>query len=133
MKQLLAIQIYYITIVYCVISLCFFYCTEGKTPFPDSKENIGRFVGISKNKGNASTIKILTDVTNKVIHGSILHTEDDPKLTCRRSWIIKSVRAIENSVVETEADFIDLARLKLPYVDPARPISWHDIIKRARK
>ncbi len=39
--------------------------------FPSkSKEQLGRFVGISEHVGHAMTFKILTNDTNKVIHRS---------------------------------------------------------------
>jgi hypothetical protein len=43
---------------------------EGSTLFPETKEKLGRFFGISESKGNALAFKMLTDDSKYVFHRS---------------------------------------------------------------
>ena len=101
----------------------FYYRTEGKTPFPESKEKLGRFVGISENKGDALTFQVLTDDTKEIIHRLVVRPADDPKHPNARLFpeggeLDKLASEIKNPVVESEADCIDPSRLKLPDINP---------------
>ena len=101
----------------------FYYRMEVKTPFPESKEKLGHFVGISESKGDALTFKILTDDTKEVIHCSVVCLADDPKHPNARLFpdggeSDKISRAIKNPILESEADCVDPSRLKLPDVSP---------------
>ena len=44
--------------------------------FPESKEKLGRFVGIAENVGNTLTYKILTENTEKVIYRSVVRSAE---------------------------------------------------------
>jgi hypothetical protein len=99
----------------------FYYRMEGKTPFPESKEKLGRFVGISESKGDALTFKILTNDTKEVIHRSVVRPADDPKHPNARLFPDGGESdkiAIKHPILESEADCVDPSRLKLPDVSP---------------
>ena len=56
------------------------YFRTEESHFPSmSKEQSGRFVGISEHVGNALTFLILTDDTQKIIHQSVVHSAANAK------------------------------------------------------
>ena len=54
------------------------YYLENETSFPESKERLGRFVGIAENCGDALTYLIYDEETNKVIARSVIRTTNIP-------------------------------------------------------
>jgi hypothetical protein len=52
---------------------------DAESPFPNSKEKAGRFVGIAENVGDALTFWILTEDTQQLIARSVVRTAEDPK------------------------------------------------------
>ena len=53
------------------------YYLDSEIPFPNSKENLGRFVGIAENVGDALTFWIWTEDTEKLIAHSVIRSAED--------------------------------------------------------
>ena len=60
------------------------YYLDAEVPFPQSKEKLGRFVGIAENTGDALTFLVYTEDTEQVIARSVLRTAEDPTTTNKR-------------------------------------------------
>jgi hypothetical protein len=57
---------------------------DAEVPFPQSKEKLGRFVGIAENTGDALTFLIYTEDTEQVIARSVIRTAEDPTTSNKR-------------------------------------------------
>jgi len=55
------------------------YYLDAEIPFPNSKEKLGRFVGIAENVGGALTFWIWTEATEKLIALSVIRGAEDPE------------------------------------------------------
>ena len=58
---------------------------DPKSPYPNTKEKAGRFVGVAENVGDTLTYKILTDDTRQVIHRSVVRAADSESNPNKRS------------------------------------------------
>ena len=54
------------------------YFLDAEIPFRDSKERLGRFIGIAENVGDALTFWIWTEDTEKIIARSVIRSAEDP-------------------------------------------------------
>jgi len=54
------------------------YYLDSEIPFPNSKEKLGRFVGIAENVEDALTFWIWTEDTEKLIARSVIRSAEDP-------------------------------------------------------
>ena len=52
------------------------YYYDHSTSFPDSKEKLGRFVGIAENVGDTLFYKILTSDANQIIHRLVVRSAE---------------------------------------------------------
>lgn len=77
--------------------------------FPsDSKEALGRFVGISTNCGHTMTFKVLTDDTNRVIVRSLVRPADDPlRPNLRLLDLFDGEKSDSKIVVRSKFDSLD--------------------------
>jgi hypothetical protein len=60
------------------------YYLDAEVPFPQSKEKLGRFVGIAENTGDALTFLIYIEGTEQVIARSVIRTAEDPTTPNKR-------------------------------------------------
>ena len=97
-----------------------------EAPFPESKEKLGRFVGISESVGDALTFKILTDDTGEIIHRSVVRPADDPKNPNPRVFPDGIEAATTTKNIDTAPAVYDIydamnmepGTYKLPSIDP---------------
>ena len=89
---------------------------EKTESFPCSKERLGWWVGVAESQGDALTYKILT-IENDVITRSVICPADNPIHPNRRVRFRDD--PVPRDVLESEADVLDIDRLKLPVVDPS--------------
>ena len=89
---------------------------------PNRKDNLGRFAGIYKNKGDALTFWIWIDNTQEIILRSIVCSVDDPSnpneriTACHREDYYSSSRKGDN--LHSFAEVVDVTERKLHQVDP---------------
>ena len=88
------------------------YYQKHTAKFPESKEGIGKFVGIAENVGDALTFKILLP-NGEVICRSGVRPVDDKDQNLRAEY-----EGIPEEILQSEADVVDPERLRLPSVDP---------------
>lgn len=60
------------------------YFLESETSFPQSKERLGRFVGVADSMGDAMTFLIYNQDTDKIIGRSVVRSTNNPKTSNKR-------------------------------------------------
>ena len=94
------------------------YYLESETPFPNSREKAGWFIGIAENVGDALTFWILTEDTEKIIARSVVRTTEDPKTANQR------IDQFQPSSKEPPTKVIGmkdmLPNITLPSIDPGQ-------------
>ncbi len=115
--------------------LCFFFFQPilyyvHDSPFPHSREKLGRFVGFSETIGDALTFMILTDDTKEIIHRSVVrpaHDVSNPNARSPASGGEDSPYddvsrpeppASESVTLSSFAEVVDPTQLRLPTLDP---------------
>ena len=93
------------------------YFLDTEIPFPDSKERVGRFIGIAENVGDLMTFWIWTEDTEKIIARSVIRSAEDPETQNHRAS-----RAIDQSKDVSAKSVVGmkdlLLNVTLPVVDP---------------
>jgi hypothetical protein len=105
------------------------YYLDNDESFPHTKEQRGRFVGISEHVGDALTYQILTDDTEQVIHRSVVRSAMDPHTANQRASFPtedgegEDVAANEGPITSLADDLpVDSSEVKFPVIDP------HDLV-----
>ena len=105
------------------------YYFERDQPFPESRERKGRFLGVSENKGDALTFKILTDDENfTVIDRSVVRPVDPDNRNLRADSPSGEISGDEEPILhslseeagkaEAPSAYFDSEKTTLPTVDP---------------
>ena len=95
--------------------------------FPDSKEEIGHFVGVSHNVGDSLAYKVLNE-NNQVINRSVVRPcsgLDNPNKRVMSPDDVKVTTVSEEiKAFDTLSDQIPASQLKLPYINPEHLIGF---------
>ena len=83
---------------------------DPNTPYPETVELPGFFVGFADNVGDAMTFKILTNNQTKVIHRSVVYSAMDPST--------RNKRVSFGPITDHDIDKLDTSRL---YAKPVKP------------
>ena len=99
------------------------YYLDAETPFPDSKERPGRFVGIAENIGDAMTFWILTSDSHQLIARSVIRSAEIPESENRR---VSFIDGLDDGHTARSPAILDIRDFQpngnLPIIDP------HDLL-----